>query len=503
MENQLSTENLSDEPLIVIVSNRGPYSFRKKIDSSFAMRRGEGGLVTALTALAQNHAVLWIAAALSKDDQEWAAKQGNTVPEIDRISLRLMIPNPKQYRAYYNVIANPLLWFIQHELWDTPRKPVITSETWSAWRDGYVPINRQFAETIAESIPKTNRPVIVFPQDYHLYLVPHFLRQLLGDRVQIQPFIHIPWPSPDAWRVLPNEMRSMLLRSLLESDRIGFQTRGDAFNFVQTCRMFVDEAHSHGSRSSIEIAGRMVTANSYPISIDVEKVEGLSRDEQTRAFRQQFEDSLEEKRLILRIDRIEPSKNILRGFLAFRELLKAHPEHRGKVQMLALLVPSRMEVAEYQTYLQEVMAEAGLINADFSDALWEPTRIVIGNNYARAIAAMQLYDVLLVNPIADGMNLVAKEGPLVNERDGVLVLSELAGAFYELGDDALTISPYDVYSTAEALHTALTMPREARAKRAETLREQVRGAGVKAWFFHQVEDALKAVESHSSKASTP
>lgn len=503
MENKLSTENAAEAPLIVIASNRGPYSFRKRSDGSFATRRGEGGLVTALTALAQNHDVLWIAAALSKDDQEWAAKQGDTVPELDRISLRLMIPNGKQYRAYYNVIANPLLWFIQHELWDTPRKPVITSETWSAWRDGYVPINRQFAETIARSIPKTNRPVIVFPQDYHLYLVPHFLRQLVGDRVQIQPFVHIPWPGPDAWRVLPKAMRTMLLNSLLESDRIGFQTRGDVFNFVQTCRMFVEEAHSHGSRTSIEIGGRTVGANSYPISIDVEKVEAISRDGQTHTFREQFEGALAGKRLILRIDRIEPSKNILRGFLAFRELLTTYPEHRGNVQMLALLVPSRMEVAEYQTYLQEIMAEAGLINADFSDALWEPTRIIIGNNYARAIAAMQLYDVLLVNPIADGMNLVAKEGPLVNERDGVLVLSENAGAFYELGDDALTISPYDVYSTAEALHQALTMPREERRSRAETLRGQVRGAGVKAWFFHQVADALKAVASHSSKASTP
>ncbi|MCC6802976.1 MAG: trehalose-6-phosphate synthase, partial [Anaerolineae bacterium] len=191
------------------------------------------------------------------------------------------------------------------------------------------------------------------------------------------------------------------------------------------------------------------------------------------------------------------------GFLAFRDLLTAYPEHRGKVQMVALLVPSRMEVAEYQTYLQEIMAVAGLINADFSDAFWEPTRIIIGNNYPRAIAAMQLYDVLLVNPIADGMNLVAKEGPLVNERDGVLVLSELAGAFYELGDDSLTISPYDIYSTAEALHQALTMPREERAKRAGTLREQVRGAGVKAWFFHQVEDALRALDSQPSSSSTP
>ncbi len=295
----------------------------------------------------------------------------------------------------------------------------------------------------------------------------------------------------------------MLLTSLLESDRVGFQTQIDAFNFVQTCRIYLEEAHSYGSRNSIELNGHKTHAKAYPISIDVEKVEALKEDRQTRLLKKQLLTTIGDNRLILRIDRIEPSKNILRGFMAFRALLEAHPEHRGKVQMMALLVPSRMEVTEYQTYLQEIMAVAGLINADFSDGFWEPTRIIIGNNYHRAIAAMQLCDVLLVNPIADGMNLVAKEGALVNERGGVLVLSELAGAFYELGDHALTISPYDVYSTAEALHQALTMPIDERTERAEALRDQVRGAGVKEWFYNQVRDALKAFESQAKQDSTP
>jgi trehalose 6-phosphate synthase len=491
------------EPLIVIASNRGPYSFRKKKDGSFATRRGEGGLVTALAALAENHDVLWIAAALSRDDQEWARQQGRGVVKLADMSLRLLIPNAAQYRMYYNVIANPLLWFIQHELWDNPRQPVISRETWEAWRQGYVSVNQQFAEVIADSIPASDQPVIVFPQDYHLYLVPHFLRERLGDRIQIQPFIHIPWPGPDAWRILPAEMRTTLLTSLLQSDRVGFQTQTDAFNFVQTCRLYVEDAHSHGSRNSIEMNGRKTYAIAYPISIDVEKVTALRENGETRLLKRQLLHTVGDNRVILRIDRIEPSKNILRGFMAFRALLEAHPDHRGKVQMLALLVPSRMEVNEYKTYLQEVVAVAGLINANFSDEFWEPTRIIIGNNYHRAIAAMQLYDVLLVNPVSDGMNLVAKEGALVNERGGVLVLSEHAGAFYELGEHALTISPYDVHSTAEALHQALTMPMDERLRRAEALRAQVRGADVRQWFRNQVEDALKAFESQSINASTP
>lgn len=232
-------------------------------------------------------------------------------------------------------------------------------------------------------------------------------------------------------------------------------------------------------------------------------MERLKEETQTRLIKQQLTNSLGDGKLILRIDRIEPSKNILRGFVAFRALLEDHPEHRGKVQMLALLVPSRLEVSEYQTYLQEIMAVVGMINADFSDAFWEPVRVIIGNNYPRAIAAMQLYDVLIVNPIADGMNLVAKEGALVNERGGVLVLSEGAGAIHELGDHALTISPYDVFSTAEALHQALTMPAEERYRRAEALDAVVRASDVSRWFRNQVDDALKSLANSANSASTP
>jgi trehalose 6-phosphate synthase len=192
----------------------------------------------------------------------------------------------------------------------------------------------------------------------------------------------------------------------------------------------------------------------------------------------------------------------LRGFQAYRALLEKHPEHRGKIQFLALLVPSRMEVGEYQNYLGETMAEAGTINAQYSDSIWEPVRIILGDNYSRAIAAMQMYDVLLVNPLADGMNLVAKEGVLVNRKNGVLVLSEYAGAFYELGEHALIVSPFDVYGTAEALHTALTMPEADRAAHAKALRAIVTKADVREWFAAQVEDALRALNSQAKSSST-
>jgi len=491
-----------DQPLIVIASNRGPFSFKRKNEDEFTVQRGSGGLVTALGGLAERHDVLWVAAALSKTDRQWAEMHAGRPQDVEGIALQLVQPSKNRYEKYYNVIANPLLWFVQHQLWDIPRTPSLTRDIWNAWRNGYVAVNKLFAEVIADTVKDSQRPVIIFPQDYHFYLVPQFLREKLGDRVQIQPFIHIPWPGPDAWRILSDEIRTPIFKSLLASDRVGFQTKKDAFNFVQCCRFYIEGAHSRGSRDAIDYNGRRVEARAYPISVDVEKIEALVEEPQVPLLKAQLLNAIGDRKLILRVDRIEPSKNILRGLEAYRSLLEMHPEHRGRVHMLALLVPSRMEVYEYQNYLQEIMAQAGMINAEFSDEYWEPVRILVGENYSRALAAMQIYDVLLVNPIADGMNLVAKEGALVNQRDGVILLSEDAGAYYELGEHTLTVSPFDIYLTAEAMHRGLTMPAEERHARAEALRRQVRGADVRTWFRDQVEDALRAINSQDRNAST-
>jgi len=491
------------KPLIVIVSNRGPFSFKKKADGTFRVERGAGGLVTALGALAEQHDVLWVAAAMDKDDRLWVDAQPDTPQQVEGISLRLMKPNKKAYQGYYNVISNPMLWFIQHQLWDTPRHPSITQETWDAWGSGYLPINKAFAQVVAETIRGEKRPIIVLLQDYQLYLFPHYLRELVGSNVQIQPFVHIPWPGPDAWRVLPTQMRVAILTSLLQADRVGFQTKKDAFNFVQTCRFYLQGAHSRGARDTIYYENREIKAVAYPISIDAQKLESLGEEPQTHLLKTQLYNFVGDRKLILRVDRIEPSKNILRGLEAYRTLLETHPEHRNKIQLMALLVPSRMEVDEYQDYLRDIMSEAGMINANYSTPYWEPVRIVVGDNYDRAIAAMQLYDVLLVNPLADGMNLVAKEGALVNQKDGVLVLSEFAGVFYELGDQALTVSPFDIYGTAQALHQALTMHPDEKHKRAEAMRAMVKSADIRSWFYDQVDDAMRAFESQSKKEATP
>ncbi|MBG7609600.1 MAG: trehalose-6-phosphate synthase [Anaerolineae bacterium] len=490
----MNLKTTGTDPLIVIVSNRGPFSFTAKPNGEFDIERGAGGLVTALGALAEKHEVLWIASTMSKDDILWAKQHGKEIQKVEGIYLRLVRPNKVAYEKYYGIIANPLLWFIQHQLWDAPRTPSITEEIWDSWNKGYLPINKLLAKIVIDSLQGVERPIIILPQDYHLYLIPYYLRKGLGDNVQIQPFVHIPWPGPNAWRILPKTMRDTLLLSLLQSNRIGFQTKQDSFNFVQTCRFHLPDAHSRGKRDTIYIDGREIASRPYPISVDVEKIEVLAEDTMTRLLKSEFINFVGDQKMILRVDRIEPSKNIIRGLETFKALLEKHPEYHEKVKLICLLVPSRMEVTEYQDYLKEIMAEAGMINAEFSQPLWEPVRVILGDNYMRAIAAMQLYDVLFVNPIADGMNLVAKEGALLNQKDGVLVLSEYAGAYYELGDQALTVSPYDIYGTVEAIHRALQMPLEEKQTRANALREIVRSADIKDWFQAQVQDALEDME---------
>ena len=225
----------------------------------------------------------------------------------------------------------------------------------------------------------------------------------------------------------------------------------------------------------------------FPISIDVDALHHLASSQEVAQHRSELLDLVGDQQLILRIDRIEPSKNIVRGFLAFEEMLELYPEHRGQVKFLALLVPSRMDVDEYQNYLDELMAAAGRVNATYGDSEWEPVRVLGGDSYPRAVAALQLYDVLLVNAIADGMNLVAKEGPIVNQRHGVLILSERAGARQQLEPGALVVSPCDVYATAGALHEALVMTEWERQDRAERLQRLVEREDIADWLCRQIE----------------
>lgn len=478
---------------VIIASNRGPVTFLSGPDGELTFQRGAGGLVTALSGLIHDVEATWISYAISDEDIQWRTGQVPLTDDEDILTLRFVKTDDDSYEGYYNVIANPLLWFLQHSMWNMPYAPVIDRDTWKAWEDGYVAINRLFAKAIIEQLSSSPQPVLVMLQDYHLYLVAQFLRTELPPRQRptITHFTHIPWPGPEYWAILPPAMRLAILEGLCAADVLGFQTNSDALNFLRTCQSHLPRASVNYKPQRIWYRNHATYARSFPISIDFQALKKAAESQEVRNYHSEISDMISGCQLVLRIDRIEPSKNIVRGFQAFGEMLELHPEHRGKVSFLALLVPSRLDVEEYHSYLDALMAAAGHINATYGTHQWEPIRVLVGENYSRAIAALKYYDVLLVNSIADGMNLVAKEGPIVNQKDGVLILSEKTGAREQLQSGAIVISPCDVYATAEAMHQALVMDPDKRNELASRLRWLLEREDIRDWFSKQVE----AVES--------
>lgn len=473
---------------VIVASNRGPVKIIHEDDGSIQFVRGGGGLVTALAGLADQLNISWIAAADSLEDAAW---ESGIVPMEtgSEMKVKFISPADDAFDRYYNVISNPLLWFLQHTMWDFPRAPTIDHETWLAWDKGYVTVNQCFGEAIAAEIESCQGKPLVLLQDYQLYLAPKYIRDTVSKekKYTLTHFVHIPWPGPEDWRMLPERMRSAILEGLLSVDMIGFQTRGDALNFIRTCESFLHESKVKFNKGSVVYNGKITYIRDFPISINVDALRDIAESSEVAQYRASFEDRFGEYRLIVRVDRTEPSKNIVRGFQAFDEMLTLHPEHLGKVMFLALLVPSRMEVHEYQDYLDELMAAAGRVNVKHGTSEWEPVRVLVGENYQRGVAALQIYDVLLVNSIIDGMNLVAKEGPTVNRRYGVLILSETTGAHQQLNEGATVISPCDVYGTAQALHEALNMPEEERKERAKILVDTIEREDIERWLCWQLE----------------
>ncbi len=469
----------------ILASNRGPQDPRE--DGSF--RRGAGGVVTALRTLAEATGAEWVACARTDAERKIAqAHPSGLKVRLARGTGRLhyAIPSREQYEMYYSVIANPVLWFIQHYLWDLGNEPVIDERVHQAWTDGYVVVNSEVAAKVIEvAHAAPHHPVLALVHDYQLYLVPRMVREALPGAV-VQHFVHVPWPTSQYWKVLPKHMRDPILDGLLGCDVVGFQSSLDVRNFLLTCEELLGLQVDERERAVVT-AGRVVYARHYPISVDVSATMRLAS---SRGVRRQEEDIAEwrPQQLIVRIDRTDPSKNIVRGFIAYEKLLRYNPELRGKVQFWAFLQPSRQDLSAYVRYLRQIRQTAARINSDLGTAEWQPIRLEVAESERKAIAALKNFDVLLVNPVYDGLNLVAKEGALVNEKDGVIVLSENAGAHEELRGNVLSVNPFDVEATARALHTALTMPLEDRHAMNERAREVVRANDIARWISNQVQD---------------
>jgi trehalose 6-phosphate synthase len=489
--NQKHCEEFFSDRSLIIAANRGPVMFQTAEDGSRTFTRGSGGLVTALVGLARQIESTWIGCARTEADMEWERGDIALWKGRETLSVQLLSPDPQAYEGYYNVIANPLLWFLQHSMWDVPRKPVIDRSTWAAWSGGYVAINQLFADAIVDQAKISSKRPLVMLHDYHLYLTPRMVRSQMrpAERPALSHFVHIPWPGPDYWSILPPVMRTAILEGLLGADILGFQTQSDVLNFIRTCQQYLARVGAKYKAQRVWYRNHATHVRAFPISIDVQGLRRVARSKEVTELRAEIEEMIGEKQLILRVERIEPSKNIIRGFQAFEEMLVTYPEYIEQVIFLAILVPSRLDLGEYRHYLEEVMAAVGHINATYATGAWEPIRLLVGEKYERAVAAMQCYDVLLVNSIADGMNLVAKEGPIVNKRHGQLVLSERTGAREQLESAALVISPCDISATAVAMHKTLTMSKSERRKRSLELRRLIEQEDVYWWLCRQIETA--------------
>ncbi|HYA68978.1 MAG TPA: trehalose-6-phosphate synthase, partial [Acidimicrobiales bacterium] len=399
----------------VVVANRGPIEFDRGPDGARVRRLGSGGLATALSNVAAHlDECVWVCAALSEEDRRVAAEAGPGVVEVEEAGalhrLRLLVLDDEAFERYYSVVSNPILWFVQHGLWDLSNAPNITVEERIAFEDGYRAVNRAFADAL-QAVARGPEPSVVMIHDYHLYLVGEMARRD-GLPVVLVHFVHIPWPQPDAWRVLPAWLRDELLLGLLGNDLVAFQTERYARNFLLCCRELLDLTVDM-ERSEVTVGDRTVIARAYPISVDVAQLQARAASAQVVQHERAL-DNIRREHLVLRVDRTDLSKNILRGFLAYDTMLERHPDLAGRVTFLALLQPSRQDVPEYAEYTDKILRLVADINLKHGNVDWQPIDLRIENNLDQAIAAFGLFDVLLVNPVSDGLNLVAKEGMLLN-----------------------------------------------------------------------------------------
>jgi trehalose 6-phosphate synthase len=397
--------------------------------------------------------------------------------------VRLVSRDEKTFHRYYNEISNRLLWFLHHYLWDLPRMPRLSGDNRTSW-EAYRQVNTAFAEALAEEAGGGEADALV--QDYHLSLVPAMLRER-APGVRIAHFHHVPFAAADYLRLLPRTVREELLTGLLGADLLGFHTERWAENFLGACRL-LPGTDVLWRRRAVRWQGRLVRVGVYPIAIDAAQLRAAAASPSVRRRRRALLARRGDRALLLRVDRIDLSKNILRGFLAYEALLRARRRWRGRVTFLALLQPSRRGVPEYRAYADECRSEADRINAQLGTDSWTPIELRIGDDFDTVLAAYGIYDALLVNPVFDGMNLVAKEGPLLNRAAGALILSRTAGAHAELGGSAIGIDPVDVAGTSEAIAEALEMPREERTVRAVRLRRAAASRTPQQWVGRQLRD---------------
>jgi trehalose 6-phosphate synthase len=448
--------------------------------SSALAASSTGGAREARSAYSTAGTALWVCAALSDADRA-AARHGVVAAgeSPGDVPVLMLDIRPATFEAAYNGIANSVLWFVQHLLFDTPNQPHFGPEFRADWA-AYTEYNAAFATALVQQAGEESKILI---QDYHLALAPRQVRDLRPE-ARIAHFSHTPWAPPAYFRMLPDHAATALLDGMLGADHLGFLASRWADAFLACCAEVLG-AEVSGRR--VTHRGRTTTVAVHPLGVDAESLRERASHEDVQSHKATLRAQAGDRQLIVRVDRTELSKNIVRGLAAFRELLASQPEWRGQVSHLAFAYPSRSSIPEYQAYTEKVRQTAREINEQFATPGWTPVVLEVKDDYARSLAACAVADVLLINPIRDGMNLVAEEGPILSERGCALVLSREAGAASLIGDEALLVNPYDVCATAAALREALCMPVAERRRRSAAIAAAASGAAPATWLAAQLD----------------
>ncbi len=489
----MDSEFMQDKEIIV-ASNRGPVVFKRDAQGKIELIRGAGGIVGSMIPFLKKTQGTWVSSAIGECDHYINNKYQGKVPislEDPEYYVQFVKTEEDDYNNFNGKFANPLLWFIHHSMWFSPYSPCADDELHKAW-DSYQYVNSMFAETIGKDVAKSEKTPIVMLQDYHIYLTPKLIRKEHPD-VLMSQFVHIPFPSPEIFQQLPNHMQTEILSSVLTNNVLGFHIPRYMNNFLQTVKLILPDASVDEISGDILYKGQVCHVRTYPISIDIETLKNHGQSPNVISKEVEVAEMIGDCKLIYRTDRADLSKNIIRGFQAYDLFLEKYPDWRGKVKFVATLMPSRQDIKIYREYTDNIKDIVKKINEKYATPDWEPIKYICRGDYDLVVALMKRYDVLMVNPILDGMNIVAKEGSVLNENNGVLVLSTGAGCYEELKEGAICINPYDLRQTAEALDTALLMDDKSKSVLLSEARAAIERNDLNKWVTDQLNDIEKVM----------
>ncbi len=458
------------ERRLVIVSNRLPIIIEKQNDE-WNIRQGSGGLVTALAPVLKNRGGLWIG---------WtgSAFSDNIDEPLRRASMEIgygLMPvelTQEEVEKYYQGLSNEILWPLFHDL---QSRCNFDSDYWSK----YIEVNKKFSTAIHEH---TKGDDYIWVHDYHLMLVGRELHALNPD-TKIGFFLHIPFPPPDIFVKLP--WRYEIIQALMDFDLIGFQTHRDKRNFIQCVRTFMKNVRTIGKGQivTLKTPEKKIKVGNFPISIDYDYFARQAATKEVSDSAWYIHENLSEQHIILGVDRLDYTKGILERLKAFEKALERYPQLKSKVSYIQIVVPSRTNIPEYQQLRVMIEQLVANINGRYTKYGWVPIHYIYRSlDQYELLGYYRTAETALVTPLKDGMNLVAKEYCACSlEENGVVILSEFAGASDQMHKGAVMVNPYDTDSVADALYRAYTMQPDERKQRMKKLRQSIKKQNIFWW----------------------